>query len=95
MRGKEMQTLTIRRLMKDCLVIYLSTQFGVRFMKEVNTGPTDHKKDKHPQPLGTQQGVAEKAVDSTATVKARVDSKNMPDLPAMNRQNIPNSSGKK
>ena len=65
-------------------------------MKPVNTGPApSHEVAKHPSPLGSQQAVAEKADDSKASVKARMDSKNMPDKPAMNRQNMPNSSGRK
>lgn len=50
---------------------------------------------KHPGPLGSQQGVSEKAAGAAASVKARVDSKNMPDKPALHRQNTPNSSGRK
>lgn len=65
-------------------------------MKAVNTQPaSSHNVAKHPSPLGSQQAVAEKAADSTASVKARVDSKNMPDKPAMNQQHTPNSSGRK
>jgi len=65
-------------------------------MKPVNTGPApSHEVPKHPSPLGSQQAVAEKAAGSTASVKARVDSKNMPDTPAMHRQHTPNSSGRK
>lgn len=65
-------------------------------MKPITTGPApSHEPAKHPGPLGSQQPVAEKAADSTASVKARVDSKNMPDKPALHRQNTPNSSGRK
>ncbi len=65
-------------------------------MKPVNTGPaTNHEVAKHPSALGSQQAVAEKAADSTASVKARIDSKNMPDKPAIHRQHTPNSSGRK
>jgi len=65
-------------------------------MKPVNTGPApSHKVAKHPSPLGSQQAVAEKASGNTASVKARVDSKNMPDTPALHRQHTPNSSGRK
>jgi len=65
-------------------------------MKSDNTKATpSHDVAKHPSPLGSQQAVAEKASDSSASVKARVDSKNMPDKPAMTHQHTPNSSGKK
>lgn len=65
-------------------------------MKRVNTGPApSHEVAKHPSPLGGQQAVAEKAADSAANVRARVESKNMPDKPALNRQHTPNSSGRK
>lgn len=65
-------------------------------MKPVNTGPVaSHQDAKHPSALGSQQAVAEKAADTTASVKARVESKNMPDKPAKNRQHTPNSSGRK
>ena len=65
-------------------------------MKSVNTGPVpNHKVAKHPSPLGSQQAVAEKAADSIASVKARVDSKNTPNTPAMHLQHTPNSSGRK
>jgi hypothetical protein len=65
-------------------------------MKPVNTKPAPpHEVAKHPSPLGSQQAVAEKADDSKASVKARIDSKNMPDMPALNRQHTPNSSGRK
>ncbi|HQZ08276.1 MAG: hypothetical protein KBF63_19000 [Rhodoferax sp.] len=65
-------------------------------MKPTNTGPVPTPDvPKHPSPLGSQQAVAEKANASKASVKARIDSKNMPDLPALNRQHTPNSSGRK
>ena len=65
-------------------------------MKPVNAGPApSHETSKHPNPLGIQQAVAEKAAGNTASVKARIDSKNMPDKPALHRQHTPNSSGKK
>jgi hypothetical protein len=65
-------------------------------MKPTNTGPAPtHDVAKHPSPLGSQQALVEKADDSKASVKARIDSKNMPDTPAMNRQHTPNSSGRK
>jgi hypothetical protein len=65
-------------------------------MKPVNTGPAANRDvARHPSPLGSQQGVAEKSDDSKASVKARMDSKNMPDTPALHRQHIPNSSGRK
>ena len=64
-------------------------------MKPVNTGPIpSHEAAKHPAPLGSQQAVKEKAADNTASVKARVDSQNMPDKPALHRQHTPNSSGR-
>lgn len=50
---------------------------------------------KHPQHLGSQQALAEKAANSQASVKARVDSQNMPDKPPLNLQHMPNSSGRK
>lgn len=65
-------------------------------MKPVNPGTAaSHEVAKHPSPLGSQQAVAEKSAGSTASVRARVDSKNMPDKPAMRRQHTPNSSGRK
>ena len=65
-------------------------------MKPVNTGPVaSHEVAKHPSPLRSQQSIAEKAADSAANVKARVDSKNLPDKPELNRQHTPNSSGRK
>ncbi len=65
-------------------------------MKPVNTGPApSHDAAKHPSPLGSQQAIAEKAADSIASVKARVDSKNTPDTPDLHRQHTPNSSGRK
>lgn len=51
---------------------------------------------KHPEPLGGgKQAVAEKAANSQASVKARVDSQNMPDKPPLHHQHTPNSSGRK
>ncbi len=51
---------------------------------------------KHPKPDGgDQQGIAEKAANSTASVKARVESQNMPDKPPLHLQHMPNSSGRK
>ncbi|MDP2817007.1 MAG: hypothetical protein Q8O29_01775 [Polaromonas sp.] len=50
---------------------------------------------KHPKPLGSQQALAEKAANSQASVKARVESQNMPDKPPLHLQNQPNSSGRK
>ena len=65
-------------------------------MKPVNPGPaSSHEVAKHPSTLGSQQAVAEKASGNTASVKARVDSKNMPDKPVLHRQHTPNSSGRK
>ena len=65
-------------------------------MKPPKTGLVPiHEDAKHPSPLGSQQAVAEKAANSSASVKARVDSKNMPDTPARNLQHTPNSSGRK
>lgn len=69
---------------------------GVKIMKPPKTGLVPiHEDAKHPSPLGSQQAVAEKAANSSASVKARVDSKNMPDTPARNLQHTPNSSGRK
>ena len=63
--------------------------------------PTTHakgqsgQKNKGPQPAGSeQQALAEKAANSQASVKARLDSKNMPDKPPLNHQHMPNSSGR-
>jgi len=65
-------------------------------MKPVNTGPApSNEVAKHPSPLGIQQAIAEKSADNTASVKARIDSRNMPDKPATHRQHTPNSSGRK
>ena len=50
---------------------------------------------KHPEKLKSQQAVAEKSADNTASVKARVDSPNMPDKQALHRLHNPNSSGRK
>lgn len=43
---------------------------------------------------GAQQALAEKASNSQASVKARIDSKNMPDKPPLRHQHTPNSSGR-
>lgn len=52
-------------------------------------------KNKGPQPSGSeQQALAEKAANSPASVKARIDSKNMPDKPPLDHQHTPNSSGR-
>lgn len=52
-------------------------------------------KNKGPQPGGSeQQALAEKAANSPASVKARIDSKNMPDKPPLDHQHTPNSSGR-
>ena len=66
-------------------------------MNPTKTGPVSNHNDdaKHPSPLGSQQAVAEKAANSKASVKARVDSKNMPDTPDLHHQHTPNSSGRK
>lgn len=66
-------------------------------MKPTKTGPVSNHNDdaKHPSPLGSQQAVAEKAANSKASVKARVDSKNMPDTRDLHHQHTPNSSGRK
>lgn len=56
--------------------------------------PSGHK-NKGPQPAGSeQQALAEKAANSQASVKARIDSKNMPDKPPLDHQHMPNSSGR-
>ena len=82
----------------DFLLFNLLTLFlqGAKTMKPTKTGPVSNHNDdaKHSSPLGSQQAVAEKAANSKASVKARVDSKNMPDMPAKNLQHTPNSSGK-
>ncbi|MDI1275366.1 hypothetical protein [Polaromonas sp.] len=55
-----------------------------------------HNKPKGPQPnSGSQQALSEKAANSPASVKARVDSTNMPDKPPLDHQHTPNSSGRK
>jgi len=65
-------------------------------MKPPKTGQSDKRSvPKHPRPLGNQQGVAEKADGAAANVKARIDSRNMPEKPDLNRQHTPNSSGRK
>lgn len=52
-------------------------------------------KNKGPQPGGSaQQALAEKAANSPASVKARIDSKNLPDKPPLDHQHTPNSSGR-
>jgi hypothetical protein len=56
---------------------------------------SSHDVARHPQPLGSQQALAEKSSGSSASVKARVDSKNTPDKPPLNHQHMPNSSGRK
>ena len=63
--------------------------------------PTTHppsrsgQKNKGPQPAGSeQQALAEKAANSQASVKARIESKNMPDKPPLDHQHMPNSSGR-
>lgn len=54
------------------------------------------KMPKGPKPLsGSQQALAEKAANSPASVKARIDSTNMPDKPPLDHQHTPNSSGRK
>ena len=50
-------------------------------------------KSPHPDP-GEQQALAEKAANTQSSVKARVDSKNMPDKPPLIHQHMPNSSGR-
>ena len=65
-------------------------------MKPPNAGPPPTQDEpKHPKPLGSQQGIAEKSADNTSSVKARVDSQNLPNKPALHRQHTPNSSGRK
>ena len=49
-----------------------------------------------PRPdAGKQQAIAEKDPGSSASIKARIDSSNMPDKPALNHQHTPNSSGRR
>ena len=58
-------------------------------------GQSGHKNN-GPQPdPSEQQALAEKAANSQASVKARIDSKNMPDKPPLDHQHMPNSSGRK
>lgn len=55
---------------------------------------TGHK-NKGPQADGSeQQALSEKAANSPASVKARIDSKYMPDKPPLDHQHTPNSSGR-
>jgi hypothetical protein len=67
-------------------------------MKQVNRSPNPSHQDapKHPKPLGgDHQALAEKAADSSASVKARIESQNLPDKPPLDHQHTPNSSGRK
>ena len=66
-------------------------------MKPNKAGQTsDHDSKKHPKPDGgDQQALAEKAANSPASVKARIESQNMPDKPPLHHQHMPNSSGRK
>ncbi|HYW57857.1 MAG TPA: hypothetical protein VE934_12910 [Polaromonas sp.] len=65
-------------------------------MKPEKASSDKQTTSKHPQPLGGEhQALAEKASNSSASVKARIDSKNMPDKPALHQQHMPNSSGRK
>lgn len=64
-------------------------------MKSTKTDPGQNQDAaKHPEKLKSQQAVAEKSAGNTASVKARVESQNMPDKPVLHRQHIPNSSGR-
>lgn len=68
-------------------------------MKPVSPGQSPGQgshKAKGPQPdPGEQQALAEKAANSQASIKARIDSQNMPDKPPLDLQHTPNSSGRK
>ncbi len=65
-------------------------------MKPVKTSSDKQDTSKHPKPLGGEhQALAEKASNSSVSVKARIDSQNMPDKPALHQQHMPNSSGRK
>lgn len=67
-------------------------------MKPVKRSPNPSHQDapKHPRQLGgEQQALAEKAAGSSASVKARIESQNMPDKPPLHHQHMPNSSGRK
>lgn len=65
-------------------------------MKTEKTGPNQNRDAaKHPEKLKSQQAVAEKSAGNTASVKARVESPNMPDKQALHRLHNPNSSGRK
>ncbi len=66
-------------------------------MKPVNTRQNANRGGpKAPKPDGgEQQALAEKSSKNTASVKARVESTNMPDKPPLHHQNMPNSSGRK
>ncbi|MDP1740100.1 MAG: hypothetical protein Q8M51_01645 [Polaromonas sp.] len=67
-------------------------------MKPLSSHPTPSPsghKNKGPQADGSeQQALAEKAANSPAGIKARIDSKNMPDKPPLDHQHTPNSSGR-
>ena len=65
-------------------------------MKTVKTGHNGNQDAaRHPEKLKSQQAVAEKSADNTASVKARVESPTMPDKQALHRLHNPNSSGRK
>lgn len=66
-------------------------------MKPEKSGKTlSDKAPQHRTPdVPAQQAIAEKSANSSASVKARIESQNMPDKPAMTHQNQPNSSGRK
>lgn len=65
-------------------------------MKISKTGSNQNRDAaRHPDKLKSQQAVAEKSADNTASVKARVESPNMPDKQALHRIHNPNSSGRK
>lgn len=86
--------------LKSLLIINtlsVSATAGEQFMKR-GTASKKPSPDgpKHPQPAGgAQQALAEKSANNTASVKARVESNNMPDKPPLILQNMPNSSGRK
>lgn len=66
-------------------------------MNHDKTGKTPSAKaPQHRTPdVPEQQAIAEKSANSKASVKARIESQNMPDKPAMTHQHQPNSSGRK
>ena len=55
----------------------------------------DHAQSRSDKAEAGQQALAEKAANTTAAVKARVESSNMPDKPPWRHPHTPNSFGRK